>query len=243
MDPGALLSILREIAARGKKAVVSRFSKCSDPRTRLESELSALGERGCETLLVLGASDSAREIFAEHMGVANMASLPKGLEIEIIQGADHVFATRERARGVQASLGEGYRSGTNTSHPRREKSRCSHRMEGGIAPRHAQARERFGTRLETHVKPSRRTAPPRPIACESSLGRGRRESPYNDLPADAFFISLSRWRFWFSLSDCFPGAGFSRHLRQIFLVKATSHQLQFVVAVGSARPVSAARSS
>ena len=98
VDPGALLSILREIAARGKKAVVSRFSKCSDPRTELESELSALGARDCETLLVLGASDSAREIFADHMGVANMASLPKGLEIEIIQGADHVFATRESRR-------------------------------------------------------------------------------------------------------------------------------------------------
>ena len=99
VDPGALMSILREIAARGKKALMSRFPKLSDPKTRLERELSALGERGCQTLLVLGASDSAREIFAEHMAAANMASLPKGLEVEIIQGADHVFATRE-ARGV-----------------------------------------------------------------------------------------------------------------------------------------------
>ena len=99
VDPGALMSILREIAARGKKALMSRFPKLSDPRTRLESELSALGERGCQTLLVLGASDSAREIFAEHMAAANMASPPKGLEVEIIQDVDHVFATRE-ARGV-----------------------------------------------------------------------------------------------------------------------------------------------
>ena len=99
VDLGALLSILREIAARGKTALMSRCSKFSDPRTRLESELSALGERGCRTLLVLGAADSAREIFAEHMGAANMASPPRGLEIEIIQGADHVFATRG-ARGV-----------------------------------------------------------------------------------------------------------------------------------------------
>jgi hypothetical protein len=103
VDPGALLSILREIAARGKKALMSRFSKLSDPRTRLESELSALGERGCQTLLVLGASDSAREIFAEHMAAPDVASLPKGLEIEIIQGADHVFATRD-ARGVLRRL-------------------------------------------------------------------------------------------------------------------------------------------
>jgi pimeloyl-ACP methyl ester carboxylesterase len=99
VDPGALMSILREIAARGKKALMSRFSKLSDPKARLESELSALGERGCQTLLVLGSSDSAREIFAEHMAAANMASLPKGFEVEIIQGADHVFATRD-ARGV-----------------------------------------------------------------------------------------------------------------------------------------------
>lgn len=99
VDRGALLSILREIVARGKKALISRFQKLSAPRTRLESELSALGERGCQTLLVLGASDSAREIFAEHMAAANMASLPKGLEVEIIQGVDHVFATRD-ARGV-----------------------------------------------------------------------------------------------------------------------------------------------
>ena len=99
VDPGALMSILREIAARGKKALMSRFPKLSDPKTRLESELSALGERGCQTLLVLGASDSAREIFAEHMAAANMASPPKGLEVEIIQDVDHVFATRE-ARGV-----------------------------------------------------------------------------------------------------------------------------------------------
>jgi dienelactone hydrolase len=98
VDSGALLSILREIAARGKKALMSRFSKLSDPRPRLESELSALGERGCQTLLVLGAADSAREIFAEHMAAANIASLPEGLEVEIIQGADHVFATRDARR-------------------------------------------------------------------------------------------------------------------------------------------------
>jgi pimeloyl-ACP methyl ester carboxylesterase len=103
VDPGALLSILREMAARAKKALMSRFSKLSDPRARLESELSALGERGCQTLLVLGASDSARETFDEHMTAANMASLPKGLEIEIIQDVDHVFATRE-ARGVFGRL-------------------------------------------------------------------------------------------------------------------------------------------
>jgi hypothetical protein len=95
VGPGALLSILGEIAARGKKALMSRFPKLSVPRTRLESELSALGERGCQTLLVLGVSDSAREIFAEHMAAANMASLPEGLEIEMVQGADHVFATRD----------------------------------------------------------------------------------------------------------------------------------------------------
>ena len=99
VDPGALLSILGEIAARGKKALMSRFPKVSAPGTRLESELSALGERGCQTLLVLGALDSAREIFAEHMAAANMAKPPKGLEVEIIEGADHVFATRG-ARGV-----------------------------------------------------------------------------------------------------------------------------------------------
>ena len=99
LDPGALLSILRQIAARGKKALMSRFWKLSVPRSRLESELSALGERGCRTLLVLGASDSAREIFAEHMAATNMAHLPKGLEIETVEGADHVFATRN-ARGV-----------------------------------------------------------------------------------------------------------------------------------------------
>ena len=92
VDLDALLSIVREIVARGKAALMSRFSKRS--RTRLESELSALGERGCQTLLVLGAADSAREVFAEHMGAANMARPPKGLEVEIIQGADHVFATR-----------------------------------------------------------------------------------------------------------------------------------------------------
>jgi pimeloyl-ACP methyl ester carboxylesterase len=95
VGPGALLSILGEIAARGKKALMSRFPKLSVPRTRLENELSALGERGCQTLLVLGVSDSAREIFAEHMAAANMASLPEGLEIEMVQGADHVFATRD----------------------------------------------------------------------------------------------------------------------------------------------------
>ncbi|HEY8136427.1 MAG TPA: alpha/beta fold hydrolase [Methylocystis sp.] len=95
VGPGALLSILGEIAARGKKALMSRFPKLSVPRTRLESELSALGERGCQTLLVLGVSDSAREIFAEHMAAANMASLPEGLEIEMVQGADHAFATRD----------------------------------------------------------------------------------------------------------------------------------------------------
>jgi dienelactone hydrolase len=99
VDRSALLSILGEIAARGKKALMSRFPRLSIPRSRLEIELSALGERGCQTLLVLGASDSAREIFAEHMAAANMASLPKGLEIEMVQGADHVFATRG-ARGV-----------------------------------------------------------------------------------------------------------------------------------------------
>jgi pimeloyl-ACP methyl ester carboxylesterase len=99
VDLGALLSILGEIAARGKKALTSRFPRLSIPRSRLEIELSALGERGCQTLLVLGASDSAREIFAEHMAAANMASLPKGLEIEMVQGADHVFATRG-ARGM-----------------------------------------------------------------------------------------------------------------------------------------------
>jgi pimeloyl-ACP methyl ester carboxylesterase len=102
VDLGALLSILREMAARGKKALVSQFSrlsKLSDPRPRLESELSALGERGCRTLLVLGASDSAREIFAQHMVATNMTRLPKGLEIEIVQGADHVFATRD-SRGM-----------------------------------------------------------------------------------------------------------------------------------------------
>ncbi|MGA9824945.1 MAG: alpha/beta fold hydrolase [Methylocystis sp.] len=94
VDLGALLSIVREIVARGKKALMSRFPKPSGPRNRLESELSALGERGCQTLLVLGASDSAREIFAEHMAAANMASLPKGLDVEFIQNVDHVFATR-----------------------------------------------------------------------------------------------------------------------------------------------------
>ena len=99
VDLGALLSILGEIAARGKKTLMSRFPKLSAPRTRLESELSALGERGCQTLLVLGASDSAREIFAEHMAVANIASPPTGLDVEIIQNVDHVFATRG-ARGV-----------------------------------------------------------------------------------------------------------------------------------------------
>ena len=103
VDPGALLSILGEIATRGKKALMSRFPKLSAPRTRLESELSALGERGCQTLLVLGALDSARAIFAEHMAAANMAKLPKGLEVEIIEGADHVFATRG-ARGVFGRL-------------------------------------------------------------------------------------------------------------------------------------------
>jgi hypothetical protein len=99
VDRSALLSILGEIAARGKKALMSRFPRLSIPRSRLEIELSALGERGCQTLLILGASDSARETFAEHMAAANMASLPKGLEIEMVQGADHVFATRG-ARGV-----------------------------------------------------------------------------------------------------------------------------------------------
>jgi pimeloyl-ACP methyl ester carboxylesterase len=103
VDKGALLSILREMVARSKKALMSRFSKLSDPKAPLESELSALGERGCRTLLVLGAADSAREVFAEHMAAANMANSPKGLEVEIIQGVDHVFATRE-ARGVFGRL-------------------------------------------------------------------------------------------------------------------------------------------
>jgi pimeloyl-ACP methyl ester carboxylesterase len=103
VDPGALLSILGEMAARGKKALTSRISKRSDPVARLERELSALGERGCRTLLILGASDSAREVFAEHMASANMASPPKGLEVEIIEGVDHVFATRE-ARGLFGRL-------------------------------------------------------------------------------------------------------------------------------------------
>jgi hypothetical protein len=79
------------------------LSKLRGARTPLETELSALGERGCQTLLVLGANDLAREIFAEHMAGANGTMLPKGLQVEIVHGADHVFATRD-ARGVFRGL-------------------------------------------------------------------------------------------------------------------------------------------
>jgi dienelactone hydrolase len=98
----ALLSIAREMAARGARALVARFSrlfKFANATSRLERELSALGERGCRTLLVFSASDPAREIFAEHMTANNMSRSPKGLEIETVWGADHVFATQS-ARAV-----------------------------------------------------------------------------------------------------------------------------------------------
>jgi hypothetical protein len=80
------------------------------------------------------------------------------------------------------------------------------------------------------------------MAAKSSPGRGRREGAYIDRPTDASFIFLSRRRFWFLLPDYLPRGGFSGHSRQIFLVKVTSYQLQFVIVVGSARPVNAAPS-
>ena len=47
------------------------------------------------------------EVFAQHMGAANMVSLPKGLDVEIIQNVDHVLATRgarEVFRGLLARV-------------------------------------------------------------------------------------------------------------------------------------------
>ncbi len=103
VNPLALLSIAREIAARRGKTLAARFlrlSKFVNPGSPLERELNALGKRGCQTLLVFSALDSALEIFVEHMAAANMATLPPGLEIETVSGADHVFATRSARRAL-----------------------------------------------------------------------------------------------------------------------------------------------
>ncbi len=95
VNPSALLSIAREIAARRGRMLIAQFSrllKFADSTSRLERELSALGERGCRTLLVFSASDPAREFFAGHMAAINMTRPPRGFEIETVSGADHVFA-------------------------------------------------------------------------------------------------------------------------------------------------------
>ena len=133
VDLGALLSILGEIAARGKKTLMSRFPKLSAPRTRLESELSALGERGCQTLLVLGAwiprGKSSPNTWPWPISPAHPQDWTWRLSRTWITCSRR--AAREGCSGV---CWRGLSGGTNTSRPRREENRFSHRTEGVIAP-------------------------------------------------------------------------------------------------------------
>jgi len=152
-----LLSIVGEIGARRGKALITRVLRLlnfADPRSRLERELSALDERGCRTLLVFSAADSAREIFAAHMVATNMDRPPKGLEIETIRGADHVFAMQNARRAFRRIL---------TGVMRRDERESFADAPSGASPiernmtspcEQTEAREAFRARLETNVKAS-----------------------------------------------------------------------------------------
>ena len=139
VNPHALLSIIRAIAARRGRMLIARFSRLSkftDSTSRLERELSALGERGCRTLLIFSASDPAREIIAEHMAATNMARPPRGLEIETVWGADHVFATQSARPAFQDMLAKVMRCDEHESSVDAQRSVLS---VGEIQPHEIQA--------------------------------------------------------------------------------------------------------
>ncbi len=94
-----LISFGRRILKQKSKKLLAQFSWDGGQRPELERKLADLGERGCRTLLVFSGAPTggglSREIFAVHMGSADLTPLPKGLTIVTLEGSDHALVGRK----------------------------------------------------------------------------------------------------------------------------------------------------
>jgi pimeloyl-ACP methyl ester carboxylesterase len=146
-----LAAVGHEIMKRKAQFLLSRtiqafasFSKYGDLRPMLERELARLGDQGCQTLLVFSEADSAKEIFASELGGFNPARFPKGLTVQTVDGADHVFAmrkTRLKFRQMLASF--------ITKQPNLE-DLTSRDVHSGARKQHASSNDRIGACPQLH---------------------------------------------------------------------------------------------
>ena len=157
VDPGALLSILGEIATRGKKALMSRFPEALRSKNPARKRIV-----GAWRARLPDSSRSRRLGFRtgnlrRTHGRGQYGQAAQGIGGRDNRGRGSRVRDARRARGVRASAGESYQSG-RTRAIRDGKRIDVSNWKAGPRRDHAQARQRSGTRLETHLKAACRTA-------------------------------------------------------------------------------------